>query len=181
MTWDEALLRGLHRWAQIDWVEQTCLWLSARAMLLIVCGPVAVALVRARRFRSIAAIVVAMGVGDVVVARVLKPVFDRPRPCRTHDDLSVVHCGRGRSFPSGHATVAFAFLVSAAPAVRFGWWALTPIAGAVAVSRVVLGVHYPTDVVAGAMLGAGIGFLSRRTIMVSTRCGKPAKTPTSSL
>jgi undecaprenyl-diphosphatase len=66
-------------------------------------------------------------------------------------------CGPGRSFPSAHAAD------TAAAAIVIGWAApaLTPVAVGIAalvgISRVYLGVHYPSDVVAGWVLGAAVG------------------------
>ena len=117
----------------------------------------------ARRYRAVVAFCVAMGLADLVTARVLKPAFERPRPCRTLEGLvPVVPCGPGQSMPSGHAAVAFAFLAAAASSVRRGWLWLTPPAAGVAASRVVLGVHYPSDVIVGAGVGLALGFMMRR-------------------
>lgn len=66
------------------------------------------------------------------------------------------------SFPSGHSASAFAFAVGASlekPAMAA---VLAPLAAAVAYSRIYTGVHYPSDVVVGAALGAGVGFATRR-------------------
>jgi undecaprenyl-diphosphatase len=61
------------------------------------------------------------------------------------------------SFPSGHAAGVFAF--AAFVALRWPRWGAPALAFAalVAASRVVLGVHYPSDVLAGALLGAAVG------------------------
>lgn len=66
------------------------------------------------------------------------------------------------SFPSGHAASAFAF--TAGVALESPGWgaALVPVAASVAFSRVYTGVHYPSDVLAGAALGVAAGFLVRR-------------------
>lgn len=82
--------------------------------------------------------------------------FGRARPFEPH-------AGRlrrgGQSFPSSHAAHAFlAATVLDATLHRTGWrWVLYPAASAVALSRVQAGVHFPTDVIAGGMLGWWIG------------------------
>lgn len=60
------------------------------------------------------------------------------------------------SFPSGHATVAFAAATVLALAVPRLRWPLYALAALIAFSRVYVGVHYPGDVLAGALLGVGI-------------------------
>jgi undecaprenyl-diphosphatase len=60
------------------------------------------------------------------------------------------------SFPSGHATVAFASATVLALAVPRLRWPLFALAALIAFSRVYVGVHYPGDVLAGAVLGVGI-------------------------
>lgn len=90
-----------------------------------------------------------------------KMAFGRPRPYVTHPELRTPRGGDPMaSFPSGHAAIAFAGATAIARAhpqwavPAYGW------AGAVSYSRMYLGVHYPTDVLAGAALGVGSAFLA---------------------
>jgi undecaprenyl-diphosphatase len=60
------------------------------------------------------------------------------------------------SFPSGHTLHATSFSILAIDAFPELGWLCAPFAVLVAVSRIVLGLHYPTDVAAGAVIGTGI-------------------------
>jgi membrane-associated phospholipid phosphatase len=66
------------------------------------------------------------------------------------------------SFPSGHAASAVAFTTAVTLELPWAGVPLVPLATAVAVSRVVIGVHYPSDVIAGAALGAAAAVVTRR-------------------
>lgn len=91
----------------------------------------------------------------------LKEMIQRPRPFVTHDDLiALVDPGDRWSFPSGHALSSFA----AATALCYHWrWAgiaaYVP-AAMIAFSRLYACVHYPTDVLGGAVIGALCGFVA---------------------
>ena len=118
-----------------------------------------------------AAYAIAGGLTDV-----LKRAFDRPRPSlvdpAVHPLVAVPHSA---AMPSGHASTAFAAAVAVGlvhPRLR---WPLLALAALIALSRVWLGVHYPTDVIAGAALGAAIAIaLWRVSIWVFTDAG-PAR------
>ena len=155
---DDALTTWLNGLARVGGVRQLAVLLSSAWV------PVAVALVLAWRWwrgRDLGAAVstlVAMALANTLSAEVIKPLVARPRPCHVRSDLELPNpCGVGKSFPSAHASNAFAVAVAAAPTTPHGWVMLVPLAVLVALSRVVLGVHYPSDVLAGALLGALIG------------------------
>lgn len=96
---------------------------------------------------------------------VIKEAIARVRPCSALEGLRlIVACPGSFSMPSGHAISSFAF---ATPLFYLTQeyiampWRLYPLllASLIAFSRLYLGVHYPTDVLAGAVLGAIIGFM----------------------
>jgi membrane-associated phospholipid phosphatase len=92
----------------------------------------------------------------------LKYSIHRERPFVTYPDINKKSDGGGPSFPSGHTSAAFATATALSLAYP-KWYVIVPSylwAGAVGYSRMYLGVHYPTDVMAGMITGAGSAFLS---------------------
>jgi undecaprenyl-diphosphatase len=102
---------------------------------------------------ALAAASYADGVLKSAIGRVRPPLADP----RVHPSIPVPH---DPSMPSGHATMAFAGAVVLAAVVPRARRPLVALAAGVALSRVYLGVHYPSDVVVGAFLGAAIGALA---------------------
>jgi undecaprenyl-diphosphatase len=87
-------------------------------------------------------------------------VFVRERPFITHSTIDLAMAPLDRySFPSGHTLHAVSFAWQATAHFPELGWVLLPLAGLIAASRVVLGLHYPTDVLAGAALGASLAEL----------------------
>ena len=91
----------------------------------------------------------------------LKAKTTRPRPCARHDRIQPRVAPLDEySFPSGHTLHAVSFTLIAVHYYPNLAWLLLPFAVLVALSRVVLGLHYPSDVLAGALLGAGLALLA---------------------
>jgi undecaprenyl-diphosphatase len=91
----------------------------------------------------------------------LKRAASRPRPCRVHQQILLGAPPLDQfSFPSGHTLHAVVFSIVAYAYYPMLGWLLVPFTLLVALSRLVLGLHYPTDVLAGAALGAGVAGLS---------------------
>jgi undecaprenyl-diphosphatase len=87
----------------------------------------------------------------------IKLVLGRERPCRAHGAVEALVPALDRySFPSGHTMHAVAFTLMLAHYFPVLLVLAVPFALLVAMSRVVLGLHYPTDVLAGALLGASM-------------------------
>jgi len=99
---------------------------------------------------------------DVAFTYAMKSLVNRPRPYVTYPDINALETLSSKSFPSGHTSYAFATATSLSIAYP-KWYVIAPAylwAGSVGYSRMNLGVHYPTDVLAGAVLGAGSAWLT---------------------
>src|ERR1700678_4029686 len=159
---DDALFRLLNGLSS-PLVDQVTTWLG-RPLVDWTCAGllllwIAVEL-RRRAVVPVAFALAAVGVSDVIGARLLKPWFHRMRPFdalppgAVHQAFQTSHLG---SMPSLHAANSFALAVVLSRAVP----RLAPLfygmASLIALSRVVGGVHWPSDVVAGALFGSLIG------------------------
>jgi diacylglycerol kinase family enzyme/membrane-associated phospholipid phosphatase len=136
------------------------LWFATAAALSATRTP------RARRaaVRGVASLALASATINTVGKRTVRrtrPVLDPVPVVRRLERQPIT-----TSFPSGHSASAAAFAAGVALESR-GWGAaVAPLAAAVAVSRVYTGVHFPSDVVAGAALGVGAAFAVRRLVPV---------------
>jgi membrane-associated phospholipid phosphatase len=127
-------------------------WVAGGVALAILGGP------KGRR-AGIATAVASLGATYVVQVRV-KPLFRRVRPFVNREARVVGIRPPDHSFPSGHSASSFA----AATALAFFYPRAAPVvytlATGVALSRVHLGVHFPSDTAVGGAMGIGIGTLS---------------------
>jgi undecaprenyl-diphosphatase len=156
---DHRLMRRVNRWRPPRWLRlwmvaatrggDGYLWYAVGLVVALVGGP--------ERVAALLSAGVAVGVGVGLFLK-LKRVFGRKRPCALEP-----HCWAKLlppdqfSFPSGHTITAFAVAVSLGifyPQLRPG---LYFCAASVAASRVLLGMHFLSDVLAGAVLGATLG------------------------
>jgi membrane-associated phospholipid phosphatase len=93
---------------------------------------------------------------NVATVYLLKEVVKRPRPYVTYPDLRNVTIEDSWSFPSGHTSASFAFATSMSLSYP-KWYVIVPsytFASAIGFSRMYLNVHYPSDVLVGAILGS---------------------------
>jgi undecaprenyl-diphosphatase len=110
--------------------------------------------------RAALAGVVSIGAASLITNVVVKPFARRRRPDREGEDVPdarEVPMPTSTSFPSGHSASAFAFASAVGKEIPVIGGPLRGLAGAVAYSRVHTGVHYPTDVIIGSIIGASIG------------------------
>jgi undecaprenyl-diphosphatase len=132
------------------------LWFGVSAVLVLTGGRDA----RRAATRGLVSLGVASGIANVVakqVVRRVRPTADLVPPVRWLRRAPVT-----TSFPSGHSASAAAFATGAAVEMPVLAVPLGGLAAAVAISRVVTGAHYPSDVVTGVLLGAGVGAATLR-------------------
>jgi len=98
---------------------------------------------------------------STVITTLMKKTINRPRPFETYPDIEKLSDGGSASFPSGHTSGAFSLATSLSLEYP-KWYIIAPSyvwASAVAYSRMDLGVHYPSDILMGAFVGAGSAWL----------------------
>lgn len=157
---DEGIMAflGEHR---IEWIQASLLEITALGtglVIMMIVGVAALLLWHTRHRYSAVLLLVSSG-GGLLLNGILKMGFDRPRPqifeWATHASSS--------SFPSGHAmgsAIVYATVAYLAARLQRRWWSrlltLTSAAALIlliALSRLYLGVHYPSDVIAGMVIG----------------------------
>jgi undecaprenyl-diphosphatase len=130
-----------------------------------------------RAWPVIAVAVLAVAVSDLG-AGLIKQAAQRVRPCHVIVEVHLLAgCTRSFAMPSNHASNMFA-IASVMGAVLPGWrWTTLILAAGVAYSRVYLGVHYPTDVLVGAvwgtMVGLGLALVGQRMLPATWTATRP--------
>lgn len=177
LQWDTELFLWLHHnvvagWADVFFPVLTDLNRTWGFKFVVVPLIVASSLYFFRRWGVffLVCLILSVAASDLIGSQVLKPAFDRPRPNVAGLDvnLKAPHHG-GRSFPSNHAANMFALATFLSLVFRRGAWAYLAFAALVGYSRIYVGVHYPLDVVAGALLGGATGYLGYWCLKTVTR------------
>lgn len=157
---DVLLMRRVQGWTPQRWLRW---WMLAATRagdgwLWCLAGAAVLASGAENSTRAFDAALAAAASG-VVLFSLLKRLVNRRRPCgfarqSWHNLLPPDQF----SFPSGHSITAFAVAVALGSFYPAAWIGLIFCAASVAASRVVLGMHYLSDVVAGCAIGAGLGY-----------------------
>ena len=159
---DVALFRAINstHFPVVDPIMISATWLGVGASVWFALALIAMRWPwhRAAAARAILALAVTLGINNQIV----KPIVDRPRPFTGQVvDARVIQTPRPTtaSFPSGHSATAMVGAVSLARVWPQARWVLAILGALIAYSRIYVGVHYPTDVVAGLLLGAACVWL----------------------
>jgi undecaprenyl-diphosphatase len=113
----------------------------------------------ARRWKLASASALASAAVALIANRVIAAIWDRPRPFESHHVSYVYGRSHDPSFPSDHASAAFAIAFAVLMFDRLVGSLFLLAAVLVAVGRVLIGVHYPGDVLAGLLVGLGSALL----------------------
>src|SRR5919106_6239190 len=182
-SWVDEVARAVVPLHVNAWINRVMTWitdLGGEIILLAVFGALVLWSHRARGALWTRFFVVVMA-GALALDNVVKPLVGRPRPV-----LDQLVGGRGESFPSGHATATTALMFAVAyyltsgrsPRTRALTWAMALLGSLLmGVTRVYLGVHWPTDVIAGVVLGGGWTMLCARSQRVSKGMAVASRRP----
>ena len=173
MAVDERLQEWVvgNRVEPLDWLFLALSYAGSFGLVWLVLAAVVAA--RRRRAGVLARTAIAVALADLC-ALALKAAIGRERPyVASPEQQPLLTTAFEHSLPSGHAATSFAGAVVLAGAVQRLAPALLALAAAIALSRVYVGVHYPSDVVAGAALGALVGL----AVLAATSGARALRSP----
>lgn len=142
-----------------DWIEDPTTALGDLVVPLYALATVALWLLArpygARRWKLASASALVSAAVALMANQVISHLWERPRPFTTHPALTHVLSARTTdpSFPSDHAAAAFAIAFAVLAFSRLGGALFLAAASLIGISRIALGMHYPSDVLAGLLVG----------------------------
>ncbi len=162
-AWDRSLFQFLNQDLATPWLDPIMAWITASSnwraplflllLFLLVRGPASL------RWTLLGAGLVA-GLTDLVSSQLLKPLWHAPRPCIFESSPRLlVGIKRSGSLPSSHAAnlLAVGVYLQGRMTPRLIWLPLALLTTAILYSRIYVGVHYPSDILGGTLLGILLG------------------------
>ena len=165
--WDAAVAARVARWPVTPadrWLRRLSTVADRGALWVVVAGGLGLPPGRTPLRRAAVRGLASLGTTSLLVNLVLKRVFrrGRPDPAGIPAARALAHAPGSASFPSGHAASAAAFATGVAVESPLAGALVAPLALGVAWSRVHVGVHHPSDVVAGLAVGTAVALAGRR-------------------
>ena len=170
---DEALFISIHHAGSHEFLDVLMLLMRNALTWVPLYLFVLIYIIRYRRNKAViflACTLITFAIADYGSASILKPMFQRLRPC-FNEDLqphlrNLIECGGRYGFPSSHASnhfalAAFWFLSLRSIGIRRWWWVWV-WALLIGYAQVYVGKHYPLDIVGGAIYGFLVGWLISR-------------------
>jgi undecaprenyl-diphosphatase len=161
---DERLLRWIGDTLRVPILnDAVCYYthLGDAGLLFIALAVLMLCFAKTRRAGGTA--LAAMALGMVVTNMTIKPLISRDRPWVVMEGFeTLARSADQNSFPSGHTCAAFAFAIAVCTVLPWRWAKITAVLVAVLMgfSRLYVGVHFPSDVLAGAVIGSLCGLLA---------------------
>ena len=166
------VLNGLHA----PWADTLMYWITFKFTWIPMYLALAIITIKAEGKKSIGifiAVIVAVTLADQITSGIMKPYFHRFRPCHEPDLAGMVHeitgCGGRFGFASSHASTSFAvagvWFVLLRDKVSY-MWLLLVWAALYSYSRVYAGVHYPGDILVGALIGILVAWVCIRLYFI---------------
>ncbi|HYM19705.1 MAG TPA: phosphatase PAP2 family protein [Candidatus Kapabacteria bacterium] len=175
MNLDLSILYFFNRTLSADWLDPIMILLTnvkAWMPVYIIGAILAIYYKRWSGLRMVLSTIILIGLLDLSTNLLLKPLVARERPCAEvspgHHIVDWIRLPDGErfgySFPSSHALNNFGgviFFIAVFPRRKWLYWLLVP-AAIVAITRLYLGLHYPSDTLGGALIGAVCGLVWAR-------------------
>ena len=155
---DQSVLLWIQETVRLDWLSPLVELYTTLGNGGILWIALSLALLCWKPTRKVGAVsLLALAIGFLCTNVVVKPLIQRPRPYTVVEGLiPLLTSGDPNSFPSGHTCAAFAAGLAWAGACSARWARIAAVVSAVCMglSRLYVGVHYPSDVLAGAVIGS---------------------------
>lgn len=176
LKWIDATF---HSQGWLNYIMKYITYIGEFAAVPIACALILLIFKRTRKGGFIATIALIFNL--LIVNALLKTVINRPRPWAEFEEIKLfyeqfeVRLPTDSSFPSGHTAACFCVAVACVCAFRMKGTPALVVAFLVALSRLYLCVHYPTDVLAGALIGSACGVAGYFTAMAIIKKFSKAK------